>query len=1047
MFGKVIIVNNVNIIAEIANAHQGDPDVAFELAEKSVQAGATSIKFQIYFSDEFMTTSHPRYQHFKEQEFSKQEWASLLSKAIRLDAEVYADIFGLEAYSVAESAGIDGYKLHSSDLNNTKLLDKLALQDKKVFLATGGSTVLEIRYALEKLIKYNRIPEIVMLHGFQAYPTKIEDSILCRIPKLKELFGDLVKIGYSDHIDGEDRFATILPLITIGYGVEYIEKHVTLDRSKKGVDYYSSYEPNQLNEFIKDVRLVQKSIGDNPLSFSASEKKYRNTVKKSWTTTKLIKSGSVIESSDIVMRRSNDFFSPPIYEEIIGSKVSDDIRLEGAVSRKLLNNKVLAIIVARSDSSRLPNKTTIKINGKPTISHLFERVKIAKERGIIDTIAFCTTTLQSEDQLVGIARSYPMKIYRGGVENVLSRIILAIDDNADHNVVLRITGDDILIDGGYLEKTINHHIDKNADYTDAKWLPSGTEVEVFDSHILKLIHNLAADSSGSEYLTNYITNNIDQFEAASLPINDKHKKHYRLTLDTKEDYQVIKLLLESMKEIGKEYDYTMDDIFNYFKNNSEVLEINRLVNQKATPVSVNTEIEWKNITKHPLVTVYITNYNYENFIRQSIDSVLNQKFIDYEVIIIDDGSTDKSRGIIETYRRHPKITIVYQENRGLNVSNNIAIKLSRGKYIVRLDADDYLNENALLVLSEKLTSDKSIALVFSDYYLVDASGSIIAEEKRHDFRNVTIYDQPAHGACTMIRKEILKEIGGYSEEFSMQDGYEIWIKIIKSRKVANINLPLFCYRQHEKSLTKNKAKLYKTRHKIVEKYADELNIREKKHIAIVPIRDSMTPPLCLEKFSDTTLLDITIKNIIKSKNINNIIVTTDNTVIVKYIINKYGNQVMADLRPSSLARMNTHLSLTVTYLMKEYKLDADTISIINYEYPLRDSYFIDKAINTMYLFNAQSVLSVTQQSDNFYMHQGGGMNPLNSNSALRLERLFVYKEAGGIHCVRSSYFKEYKDVVSNKSTHIIVDDHASKEIKTKDDFEYLEFLYKKKGLR
>jgi len=1036
-------LKNIIIVAEIANAHQGDPELALKLAKKVVQAGATSIKFQIYFADEFLTTSHPRYQHFKKQAFSKEEWGYILTESKKLNTEVYVDIFGLDAYSAAEKADIDGYKVHSSDLNNTKLLDKLALQEKKVFLATGGSTILEIRYALDKLIKYSRVSEIVLLHGFQAYPTKIEESVLSRLAKLKELFGDYVKIGYSDHIDGDDKFATILPLMSIPYGVDYIEKHVTLDRSVKGVDYYSSYEPKELEQFIKDVRFAEQSIGKDPLAFAKSEKNYRNTVKKSWTTTKVIDVGSIIEADDIVMKRSDDFFAPPIYEEIIGTRISEKIENECCVSRKILKNKILAIIVARSDSSRLPGKATKKINGKPTISHLFERIKIAKEKGIIDTIAFCTTTLPSDNQLVEIAKAYPMSIYRGSVEDVLSRMMVAIDDNQDHNIVLRITGDDLMIDSQYLEKTINHHIEKNAHYTDAKGLPSGTEVEVFDSYILKLIHELSKDTSGSEYLTNYITNNIDQFETASLPISDKHNIKYRLTLDTKEDYQVIKLLLENMKEIGKEYDYTMDDIFNYFEKNPEVLDINRPINQKSTPISVNTEINWKNFTKQPLVTVYLTNYNYENFIKQSIDSVLNQKFRDFELIIIDDGSTDKSKNIIETYRNHPKVTIVYQENRGLNVTNNIAIKLSRGKYIVRLDADDYLNENAMTVLSDKLSSDNNLALVFPDYYLIDVDGNIIAEEKRHDFNNVTMYDQPAHGACSMIRKDVLVELGGYSEEFTRQDGYELWIKIIKNRKVANINLPLFYYRQHENNLTNDREKLYKTRHKIVKKHTGEQKIKNKKHIAIVPIRDNSDSPLCLRDFSDTTLLDITIESILKTDNITSLIITTPNYNIAKYIENKYRSQVLIDLRPNKLARLNTHLSETVKYLIDEYKIEADTISIINYEYPLRKGFYLDKAINTMYLFNAQSVLSVSQHSDNFYLHQGDGLKALKSNNDLRLERDFVYKETGGIHCVKMDFFSQYKNIISNKNTHIVIDDNSSKQIKMEGDFEYLEYLYKK----
>ncbi|MEM6724140.1 MAG: glycosyltransferase family A protein, partial [Bacteroidota bacterium] len=101
----------------------------------------------------------------------------------------------------------------------------------------------------------------------------------------------------------------------------------------------------------------------------------------------------------------------------------------------------------------------------------------------------------------------------------------------------------------------------------------------------------------------------------------------------------------------------------------------------------------------PLLTVYITNYNYEAYIKQAIESVLNQSFQNFELLIIDDGSTDNSRDIIESYKDHEQITIIYQQNKGLNVTNNIALRLAHGKYIMRLDADDYLTADAL----EKMT--------------------------------------------------------------------------------------------------------------------------------------------------------------------------------------------------------------------------------------------------------------------------------------------------------------------------------------------------------
>ena len=116
------------------------------------------------------------------------------------------------------------------------------------------------------------------------------------------------------------------------------------------------------------------------------------------------------------------------------------------------------------------------------------------------------------------------------------------------------------------------------------------------------------------------------------------------------------------------------------------------------------------------ITVYITNYNYGRFIEQAIDSVLNQTEQDFEIIIIDDGSIDNSRAIIDSYRNNPKIKIVLQQNKGLTTSNNVALKLSQGKYIMRLDADDYLVQNALSKLSSILDKKPNLGMVFGDYY-------------------------------------------------------------------------------------------------------------------------------------------------------------------------------------------------------------------------------------------------------------------------------------------------------------------------------------------
>ncbi len=218
--------------------------------------------------------------------------------------------------------------------------------------------------------------------------------------------------------------------------------------------------------------------------------------------------------------------------------------------------------------------------------------------------------------------------------------------------------------------------------------------------------------------------------------------------------------------------------------------------------------------KAPLITIYITNYNYGKYLKQSIESVLNQSFQDFELIIIDDGSTDDSKTIIESYEDNPKIKVVYQNNKGLTISNNTALKLSQGNFILRLDSDDYFHKDALMNLLKGFQSDE-IGMVFGDWYEVDELGDVIELKQRHNFRrDVTLYDQPAHGACTMFRKSCLIKLNGYDESIKRQDGYELWLRFIQEFKVSNINIPIFYYRQHGKSLTKNEKKLLNTRAKI-----------------------------------------------------------------------------------------------------------------------------------------------------------------------------------------------------------------------------------------
>ena len=170
----------IQLIAEIANAHQGDVDIAIEIAQKAIESGADAIKFQMYTADDLLVSSHERYQHFKNQSFSKKDWQYIFSSINTNKTKVYLDIFGFESFSISKDFDIYGYKLHFSDLGNQPLLKLLAKTGKDILIGSGGATVTEISKAI-KIIESTGKNKITLLHGFQAYPTKIEDTNLDRL--------------------------------------------------------------------------------------------------------------------------------------------------------------------------------------------------------------------------------------------------------------------------------------------------------------------------------------------------------------------------------------------------------------------------------------------------------------------------------------------------------------------------------------------------------------------------------------------------------------------------------------------------------------------------------------------------------------------------------------------------------------------------------------------------------------------------------------------------------------------------------------------------
>ena len=585
------------VIAEIANTHQGDPDYAYKLAKICQQKGADAIKFQIYFAEELLSKKHPRFQHFKNQSFAKSIWKDLIKSLKNSGTHIYADIFGLEAFNLAKNCDLDGIKIHSSDLNNYEIFDNINNNKKKYFLSAGGSTIREIHSSIKILNKKNIKP--ILMHGFQAYPTSLQDNNLNRILFFKDIFTNRCQFGFQDHTYGGSKMAFLVPHLAKSLGVQYIEKHVILERTKNRVDYYSSLQPNEFGKFVELIkskkkpivnkRLKAKILGENDFDFSKAEKNYRNKFKKIWFSKNFIPKNSIIKKSDLTMKRSQNTFINSVDPKDFLNKITlKNIKSNTAINKSFVKNNVIALIVARSASKRLKDKAFKKICGLMTIEHLILRVKRAKK---INKIILCTTKNKEDKVFKNIAKKHKIDIFFGDNLDVLKRMNGALK-KVKCDLALRITGDDILIDPTLLDKNIQFHLENNLEYSNNKKLPSGMEVEIFNKDLLFNIEKISVDTKNTEYLTFYVEDNIQQIQHATLDTG-KDYRNIRMTLDNENDFQIIKIFLQLMKKKKKLFSYGLNEVVKFYKQNVFLFKKNTL--NKVKGVNVNTSFNWKKL--------------------------------------------------------------------------------------------------------------------------------------------------------------------------------------------------------------------------------------------------------------------------------------------------------------------------------------------------------------------------------------------------------------------------------------------------------------------
>ena len=201
----------------------------------------------------------------------------------------------------------------------------------------------------------------------------------------------------------------------------------------------------------------------------------------------------------------------------------------------------------------------------------------------------------------------------------------------------------------------------------------------------------------------------------------------------------------------------------------------------------------KSMSASTLVSVIVAAHNEERFIGRCLRSLVAQQFPrdKYDVIVVNDGSTDKTETILDTFADEVKV-LCNQENLGLPASLNKAITMTRSKFVVRVDADDYVNAAFLEVLYLFLAENPQFDAAACDYLLVDDREEVIG---RRDAMKEPI-------ACgIMFRTEQLIDIGLYDETFLRHEDRDLRVRFLDRYSIHHVPLPLYRYRRHEENIT------------------------------------------------------------------------------------------------------------------------------------------------------------------------------------------------------------------------------------------------------
>ncbi len=202
-----------------------------------------------------------------------------------------------------------------------------------------------------------------------------------------------------------------------------------------------------------------------------------------------------------------------------------------------------------------------------------------------------------------------------------------------------------------------------------------------------------------------------------------------------------------------------------------------------------------------LVSIVLPTYNQVNYLSLSVESILAQTYRNFELIIVNDGSTDDTVKLLESYTNIPYIKIINQNNQRLPGALNAGFNQAKGQYLTWTSSDNLMHPEMLQILVAKLDAVPEVGLVYADRFLIDEDGVNLGEFCLPDYDPYLLLHMDIIHCCFLYRRECQEKVGFYDPAFVYAEDWEYWIRISQYYKMKHIPKSLYYYRVHKRSMT------------------------------------------------------------------------------------------------------------------------------------------------------------------------------------------------------------------------------------------------------